>query len=350
MDKTLLRKSMKRMASKDIGFHVGAAAVGLSAAVGNPLPLLAWLTYMGARFFWWSPLQKHASKIIEEEQTKKQEASVADRLMLRNQVMNMLTHSPFVNWVCSKDLPDYANIYGRLERIRDRAIRIAHDRKEIEHETESDVREKFDYFLVAFLRLLKDRLFWLQVLTGVQMEEFQLSFPRTVPAAKKRRGLVRSLVHNLSDESDESFDMVEVTEEVRTGLKRGIPHNIPSVEGRIVEYERKIKELEARKTREPAAAKDLDEHKKLIEKRLKILRDCQERDVRVNAKLDMFVDYFEAILDHISAAQFSAEGVTSYMNGVVEQVEETEKFAQAMRPATSGMFDDLPLGIMTETV
>ena len=78
-----------------------------------------------------------------------------------------------------------------------------------------------------------------------------------------------------------------------------------------------------------------------------MLREFHECDVRINAQLDMFVDTFGAILDRLNAAQFSPEELTTYMQGVVEQVEETEKYTEAMRSVTDPMLGDLPLMALT---
>ena len=51
------------------------------------------------------------------------------------------------------------------------------------------------------------------------------------------------------------------------------------------------------------------------------------------AQLGAFTDVFEVILGRVSASQFSATEVASYMGAVVEQVVETERFVASLRPA-----------------
>ncbi|HEV2847096.1 MAG TPA: hypothetical protein VG477_19725, partial [Thermoanaerobaculia bacterium] len=64
-----------------------------------------------------------------------------------------------------------------------------------------------------------------------------------------------------------------------------------------------------------------------------LLLECQKRDQLVVAQLGAFSDVFEVILGRVSASQFSATEVSSYMSSVVEQVVETERFVDSLRPA-----------------
>ena len=58
------------------------------------------------------------------------------------------------------------------------------------------------------------------------------------------------------------------------------------------------------------------------------------------AQLGAFSDVFEVILGRVSASQLSATEVASYMGTVVEQVLETERFVESLRPA----MDELLVG------
>jgi hypothetical protein len=62
----------------------------------------------------------------------------------------------------------------------------------------------------------------------------------------------------------------------------------------------------------------------------------------VVAQLGAFSDVFEVILGRVSASQFSATEVASYMGTVVEQVVETEKFVDSLRPAMDALLGGLP--------
>ena len=69
------------------------------------------------------------------------------------------------------------------------------------------------------------------------------------------------------------------------------------------------------------------------EKQRELLLECQKRDQCVVAQLGAFSDVFEVILGRVSASQFSATEVASYMGTVVDQIVETERFLDTLRPA-----------------
>ncbi|MBV8199949.1 MAG: hypothetical protein JOZ15_04925, partial [Acidobacteria bacterium] len=71
------------------------------------------------------------------------------------------------------------------------------------------------------------------------------------------------------------------------------------------------------------------------QKQQELLRDCASRDQQLVAQLTAVPDAFDVIAGRISAAQFDPGELAAYTGGVVEQIEETEKFVQAMGPAMS---------------
>ncbi len=111
------------------------------------------------------------------------------------------------------------------------------------------------------------------------------------------------------------------------------PPALPTVEKRLAEVDAKCQALKALAEKEPATARTRQWHIGILEKQRDLLLECQKRDQMVVAQLGAFTDVFEVILGRVSASQFSATEVASYMGAVVEQVVETERFVDSLRPA-----------------
>jgi hypothetical protein len=127
------------------------------------------------------------------------------------------------------------------------------------------------------------------------------------------------------------------------GTAAGVPP-LPAVEGRLAELDARIASLRELAQREPSTARTREWHIGILQKQQELLRDCQHRDQQVVAQLTAVPDVFEVILGRVSASQFSVTEVASYMGGVVEQIEETERFVQSMQPAMDEMLVHLDGG------
>ena len=97
--------------------------------------------------------------------------------------------------------------------------------------------------------------------------------------------------------------------------------------------EGKIQLLQELAKKEPATARTRQWHIGILEKQRDLLLECQKRDQCVVAQLGAFSDVFEVILGRVSASQFSATEVASYMGTVVDQIVETERFLDTLKPA-----------------
>jgi hypothetical protein len=105
------------------------------------------------------------------------------------------------------------------------------------------------------------------------------------------------------------------------------------VDKRLAEIDETMKQLQELAQSEPATARTRQFHIGILQKQRDLLLECQKRDQCVVAQLGAFSDVFEVILARVSASQLSANEVASYMGGVVEQVMETERFVESLRPA-----------------
>ena len=108
----------------------------------------------------------------------------------------------------------------------------------------------------------------------------------------------------------------------------------PDVGVLVADLDARIAALRDLAAREPAAAKTREWHIGILQKQQELLHDCGSRDQQLVAQLTAVPDAFDVIAGRISAAQFDAAELAAYTGGVVEQIEETEKFVQTMRPVT----------------
>ena len=109
--------------------------------------------------------------------------------------------------------------------------------------------------------------------------------------------------------------------------------SLPSVERRLSEVDAKIQQLKELAQKAPATARTRQWHISILQKQRELLLECQKRDQMVDAQLGAFADVFEVILGRVSASQFSVTEVASYMGTVVDQIVETERFVDSLRPA-----------------
>ena len=112
---------------------------------------------------------------------------------------------------------------------------------------------------------------------------------------------------------------------------------LPSLEKRLSEVGEKIRQIRELATREPATARTREFHIGILEKQRELLLDCHKRDQCVVAQLGAFSDAFEVIHGRLSASQFNATEVASYMSSLVEQIVETERFVETLRPSIDGL-------------
>jgi len=117
----------------------------------------------------------------------------------------------------------------------------------------------------------------------------------------------------------------------------------PSIDQRLAEIDGKVAKLKELAEKEPATARTREWHIGILEKQRDLLIDCQKRDQCVVAQLGAFSDVFEVILGRVSAAQFSATEIASYMGNVVDQIEETERFVASLRPAVDQLMGGVEL-------
>jgi hypothetical protein len=319
---TLLKKSIAKALQSPGNLVGGAVSLAASAMLWNPLPLILW----GLAATGWVSLSATGDRYIrqiEEEERRKGEAKAEqDREVLRQRVEAMLGESPVVQWIRSGLLPDYMVSYRRLMDIRGRVVKVFADRTDLDDVTKANILQQLGYMLTTYLTFVRERVAYLQILANIRPAADAVSDtpsgpPPLPPQVQAQAGGARR--------GDPKLQAVRPFPPVGLGL--------PSVEKRLAEVDAKCKALKDLAEKEPATARTRQWHIGILEKQRELLLECQKRDQMVVAQLGAFTDVFEVILGRVSASQFSATEVASYMGTVVEQIVETERFVDSLRPA-----------------
>src|SRR3954454_13186984 len=317
--RTLLKKSIAKAIQSPGNVVVGAVSLAASAVLWNPLPLILWGLGATGWVTLGAPCNRYIRQIEEEERRDAERKAEADRDLLRQKVEASLAEPPLNNWARSGMLPDYIITYRRLAESRGRVAKVLADRTDLDDASKNNILQQLGYMLTAYLNFVRERVAYLQILATIRPGAADSSSFQAAPAGPpiqvvdKRRGI-----------------QVQ-TQPARPLSQPASP--LPSVEKRLAEIDDKMKQLQELAEKEPATPRTRQFHIGILQKQRDLLLDCQKRDQCVVAQLGAFADCFEVILARVSASQISANEVASYMGGVVEQVMETERFVESLRPA-----------------
>ena len=312
---TLLKKSIAKAIQSPGNMVSGAVCLAASAVLWNPLPLILW----GLGATGWVTLastgDRYIRQIEEEERRQADLKAEQERELLRQKVEASLAENPISNWVRAGLLPDYMAVYRRLGEIRGRVTKVLGDRTDLDAVSKAGIVQQLGYMLTAYLNFVRERIAYLQILSNIR------------PGADSPT-LMAVPAPNSSLATPRRDPRIQVT------ARPAQPASpLPSVEKRLAEVDDKIKQLQELAQKEPATARTRQFHIEILQKQRDLLLECQKRDQLVVAQLGAFSDVFEVILGRVSASQFSATEVASYMGTVVEQVVETERFVESLRPA-----------------
>jgi len=334
--KTLIKKAAARAALAPANVISGAVALAASAALWNPLPLILWGLGSAGWVSFASTAERFHKLIAVEERQSAAAKAVADRGALLQKVQALLAEQPVCGWVGRRLLPDYLTVYRRLSDIRDRVAKVLAERTEIDETTKAGVLDQLDYMLGTYLQFVRERIGYLQILANVRPggPDMAGDVPAAMPAPQTPPPLPVAPMPNRYQRAGRV--QLRPVEDPPSAAP-------PNVDQRLAEIDDKVKRLKDLAAKEPATAKTREWHIGILEKQRELLLDCQKRDQCVVAQLGAFADVFEVILGRMSAAQFSATEIASYMGNVVEQIEETERFVASLRPSVDQLMGGVDL-------
>src|SRR5258707_2382178 len=321
--RTLLKKSIAKAIQSPGNLVGGAVCLAASAVLWNPLPLILW----GLAAAGWVSMaatgDRYIKQIEEEERRGELAKAENDREVLRQRVEAMLADPSVAQWTRAGLLPDYMGSYRRLAEIRGRVTQVLADRSDLDDVTKSGILQQLGYMLTAYLSFVRERVAYLQILVAMRPASDSVSDEPPAPAAIAPAPQTAQMSPARQSQRPQA---------VRAPVLQP-PPALPTVEKRLAEVDAKCQALKALAEKEPATARTRQWHIGILEKQRDLLLECQKRDQMVVAQLGAFTDVFEVILGRVGPSQFSRTAVHGYMGAVVEQVVETERFVDSLRPA-----------------
>ena len=316
----LLRRSIAKALQSPLNLVAGTAGLGAAWWFHDP----TWAVVWGAGAAGWVAIatatHRYRPRIQEAERRRRELREEKARQALRLKTQQMLDETPFDLWIHAGYLPDYLAVFGRLVEIRDRVSRVLAERVDLDTFTKEDILEQLGTMLHAYLGFVGERVAYLHILASVRTA--------TTPAPSNALPGWRKDWRRLSARIAPAF----------------VPP-MPTLEKRLAEVEGKIRQIRDLAAREPATARTRQSHIGILEKQRELLLDCHQRDQCVVAQLAAFADAFDVIHGRLSASQFSATEVATYMSHLVEQIVETERFVETLRPSIDGLMVGLDPGM-----
>jgi hypothetical protein len=322
---TLVTMSVVKALHAPLNLVAGAAGLGATWWFHDP----TWAIVYGAGAAGWVAIatatHRYRPRIQEEARRRREAKDEKEREAQRLKCQKMLDESPFDLWTRAGYLPDYMATYGRLVEIRGRVARVLAERVDLDAFTKADILHQLGTMLAAYLGFVRERVSYLHILTNVRPAVLAPKASNSLPDWRKdwRRLSAR--------------------------LAPAFVPPMPSLEKRLAEVDEKTRQIRDLAAREPATARTREFHLGILQKQRELLLDCHKRDQCVVAQLGAFSDAFEVIHGRLSASQFSATEVASYMSQLVEQIVETERFVETLRPSMDGLMGGLDSGAVGRT-
>jgi hypothetical protein len=313
----LIRRSVTKALYTPLNLLAGAAAAGATWYLHDPTWALAW----GTGAVGWVALatvqQRYRPRIEEEVRRKREAKEEKERAALRQKIQWLLDETPFDLWVRAGALPDYMAVFNRLTEIRNRVSKVLAERHDLDAFTKEDILQQLGTMLNAYLGFVRERISYLHILASLRPQELAPPPSNALPGWRK--------------------DWRRLSARIAPVF---VPP-LPSLDKRLAEVDDKMRLIRDLSAREPATARTRQFHIGILEKQRELLLDCHKRDQCVVAQLGAFSDAFEVIHGRLSASQFNAVEVSAYMSHLVEQIVETERFVETLRPSVDGLMGGL---------
>src|SRR4051794_7061386 len=314
---TLIRRSVTKAFQTPLNLLAGMAGLGAAWYLHDPTWAIVWGTGAAGWVLLATAKQRYRPRIEEEARRKREAKEQKERAALRQKIQWLLDETPFVLWIHSGSLPDYMAVFNRLIEIRNRVSRVLAERPDLDAFTKEDILQQLGTMLTAYLGFVRERISYLHILASVRPQEQAPPPSNAIPGWRKDWRRLQARIAPVF-----------------------VPP-LPNLDRRLADVDDKIRQIRDLSSREPATARTRQFHIGILEKQRELLLDCHKRDQCVVAQLGAFSDAFEVIHGRLSASQFNALEVAAYMSHLVEQIVETERFVETLRPSMDGLIGGL---------
>jgi hypothetical protein len=296
----------------------GAGAVLAAAVTWNPLPLILYGLGEPVWLYTATTSERYTRRMRDE----RKQATAADSrraLAWREHQLAVLLHTtPCSLWVRRGQLPDYAATYVRLVEMRDQAAQIVEHRHDPANALEQDIVARMDDMLRAYLMMAKERLLFHCALAKIYP---QLPEP---PAAAPPPSLLDRIKHALvAPQAAEPAPLVPWREDTRFV---SLDDARDEIRGKLAGFAR-----DAQRT--PSHDDVYRPMIEVLERRTDELELRGKNDLTMAAQLKVFPDQFEFILNKLATTQADVSEVVGDMKLLLEQTDDTVRFAEDTRTA-----------------
>jgi len=325
--RAFLQRSLLKALESPLNLTTAAAGTAASAYFHDPVWMIAWGGLAAGWTVFATATRRYRPRIEEEERRRRERREERAREVLRQKTEKLLDETPVDLWIRSGALPDYMATFLRLREIRNRVSQILAERPELDAFTKEDILQQLGTMLNAYLGFVRERISYLRILAGGRVAVTPPAASNALPGwCKDWRRLSARLVPAF------------------------VVPPLPTLDKRLAEVEEKIRHIRELAKREPATARTRQFHVDILEKKRDLLLDCEKRDQCVVAQLGAFADAFDVIHGRLSAAQFNAVEISAYMGHLVEQIVETERFVETLRPSMDGLRVGVEMGTAATVV
>lgn len=288
----------------------GSGALALSAITWNPLPLILYGLGEPVWLYNAATKRRYVRDLAAEDRAGATHA-------LEQQLAALVAETPCGGWILAGKLPDYPHTYARLVELRGQIAQLVAVRDSAAKPLEEDIVARLDAMLRAYLTLARERLLFHCALAKVYP---QLDLPAAPPATLGGR-----LAHALGG---------------------GAPRKRPRVIGdvRFISLEQAMAEVRGKADGFRAELRQRPEHEEVyrpiietLDKRVDELAARGRNDRDMAAQLRVFPDQFELISSKLATAPALAGEIVGEMKLLLEQTDDTVKFAEDMRTGLAAL-------------
>lgn len=296
----------------------GAGAVLASAVLWNPLPLILYGLGEPVWLYRATQSQRFAGQLRDAARQLQLEDGRRALAWREQQLAVLLQTTPCGEWARRGRLPDYAATYVRLSDIRRQAAQIIERRHDTAAVLEQDIVARMDDMLRAYLVMCKERLLFHCSLARI--------YPQLpdAPAADAPVGLGARLVRLLIAPAPVAAEpLVPWMGDVR----------FVSLDDARDELRGKLAHFAHESQRDPSLIEVYQPMIDALQHRLAELEARGKNDQTMAAQLRVFPDQFELILHKLATTQADVSEVVSDMKLLLEQTDDTVRFAEDTRIA-----------------
>jgi len=309
---------LRRALSSPGNLIAGAAAVLASAVTWNPLPLVLFGLGEPVWLYTATASQRYARQLRDERKLLALADGRRTLAWREHQIATLVRSTPCGLWTRRGQLPDYATTYLRLVAMRDQAQQLIESRHDAANALEQDIVARMDDMLRAYLMMARERMLFHCALAKIypQLPEPPAEPAEPTLAARLKRALIAPPAAAPAEppvwRDDTSFVSLDAARDELRGKLAGFARDTE----RTPDHEEVYRPI-------------ID----VLRRRLDELDLRGKNDLTMAAQLRVFPDQFEVILHKLATTQTDVGEVVSDMKLLLEQTDDTVRFAEDTRGA-----------------